>query len=66
MRVLQAKVREQQAEIVSGAPSERRIFELASVQAKRDAAYGIHRYAIESSQLSLNHCIAAEEILLMK
>ena len=46
IRSLQTKVTEMQAEITSGAPSERRIFELAQVQAKRDAAYGIHRFVV--------------------
>jgi hypothetical protein len=42
-RILADKVKELSAEIQSGAPSERRIFELAQMQAKRDAAYGTHR-----------------------
>jgi hypothetical protein len=42
-RILTEKVKDMSAEIQSGAPSERRIFELAQLQAKRDAAYGTHR-----------------------
>jgi chromosome segregation ATPase len=44
IRVLQEKIKELQTEISSGGPNERRIFELASVQARRDAVHGLHRY----------------------
>ena len=43
VRVLSAKNDELQVEINSGAPNERRIFELAELQAKREAIYGQHR-----------------------
>ena len=39
---LKAKNEELVSEIKSGAPSERRIFELAEVQAKREAVHGLH------------------------
>ena len=39
---LKAKNEELVSEIKSGAPSDRRIFELAEVQAKREAAHGLH------------------------
>lgn len=42
VRLLQDKVKELQAEIASGAPAERKIFELANLQARRDAAHGQH------------------------
>ena len=45
VRILSAKNAELQEEISSGAPSERKIFELAKVQANREATYGKHRYA---------------------
>jgi hypothetical protein len=43
VRVLSQKVQELQDEIKSGAPSERKIFELAQVQSKREALHGVHR-----------------------
>jgi chromosome segregation ATPase len=43
VRLLTAKVAEQHDEITSGAPSERKIFELAQSQAKREATHGMHR-----------------------
>ena len=43
VRVLSVKNDELQVEINSGAPNERRIFELAELQAKREAIYGQHR-----------------------
>ena len=43
VRLLSAKNDELQVEINSGAPNERRIFELAELQAKREAIYGQHR-----------------------
>jgi chromosome segregation ATPase len=43
VRVLSHKVHELQEEIKSGAPSDRKIFELAQVQSKRDTMHGIHR-----------------------
>jgi len=42
-RVMQDRIRELESEIASGAPSERRIFELASMQAKRDAVHGVQK-----------------------
>lgn len=41
-RLLSCKVAELQAEINSGAPTERKIFELASMQAKREASLSLH------------------------
>ncbi len=43
VRLLSAKVAELHEEITSGAPSERKIFELAQSQARREATHGIHR-----------------------
>lgn len=43
VRLLSARVAELQEEISSGAPSERKIFELAQSQARREATHGIHR-----------------------
>jgi hypothetical protein len=42
VRVLGSKTQELLTEIKSGAPNEKRIFELAEVQAKREAVHGIH------------------------
>lgn len=44
VRLLSARVAEQHEEISSGAPSDRKIFELAQSQARREATHGIHRY----------------------
>ncbi len=46
VRVLTARVQELQEEITSGAPTERKIFELASIQANRDKTHGHLRYVI--------------------
>ena len=43
VNALTLKLGELQAEIKSGAPTERRIFELAELQAKREAIHGQHR-----------------------
>lgn len=43
-RLLVTKIQELQSEIASGAPTERRIFELAQYQAKRENIQGQHRY----------------------
>lgn len=48
VRVLSQRIQELNTEIASGAPSERKIFELAQTQAKRDAVHGIHRYLFHS------------------
>lgn len=42
-RVMRERIRDLETEISSGAPSERRIFELASMQAKRDAVHGVQK-----------------------
>jgi myosin heavy subunit len=44
VRVLSARVAEMQDEIASGAHNERRIFELAKQQSRREATHNIHRY----------------------
>jgi hypothetical protein len=44
VRVLSAKAQELQEEIKSGAPNERRIFQLAQEQAKRETTHGMYRY----------------------
>lgn len=43
IRVLQAKVNELQSEIASGGPQEKKIFEIATNQARRDHAHGTHK-----------------------
>lgn len=44
LRTLVVRVRELEEEIFSGAPQERKIFELAQSQAKREATHGLHKY----------------------
>lgn len=44
VRNLTQKVQQLQDEISSGAPTERKIFELAEVQSKRETMHGLHRY----------------------
>ena len=44
LRILSQRITELEQEILSGAPSERKIFELASSQAKREATHGLHKY----------------------
>lgn len=44
VRVLTARMAELQDEIASGAHNERRIFELAQQQSRREATHNIHRY----------------------
>lgn len=43
VRILSSKVKELQEEIASGAPTERKIFELAASQSRRDALHGVHK-----------------------
>ena len=49
VRVLSAKVCSLQEEIASGAPTERKIFELAQAQSRRDALNVVHRYLLALS-----------------
>ena len=44
---LAGRVAELQAEIASGAPSERKIFQFAELQSQRDIAQGLHRQVKE-------------------
>jgi hypothetical protein len=46
VRVLTSRVKELEEEIFSGAPQERKIFELAQSQAKREATHGLHKYEL--------------------
>ena len=61
-RVLSLKVSELKAEISSGAPSERRIFELAQVQAKRDASYSMYSDTREIAFQQLQATLAARDL----
>jgi hypothetical protein len=58
VRVLSNRVKELQSEINSGAPSERKIFELAQLQAKRDALHGMHGDSREFAFLQLQKSLA--------
>ena len=53
---------ELQAEISSGAPNERRIFELAQSQARRDALYGIHRDTREMAFSQIQDALAVKDL----
>ena len=54
VRQLSARVAALTDEISSGAPSDRRIFELAQSQAKREATYGMQR-SPQGSHLATFH-----------
>lgn len=59
---LEEKVRSLQTEIASGAPNERRIFELAAVQAKREAGHGKHRDARELAFVQLQEALVRRDM----
>lgn len=62
VRMLSKKNSEMQSEIASGAPNERRIFELAQVQARRDAMYGQHHDTREVAFQQIQHSLAAKDL----
>ena len=66
VRVLSKKNTELQTEIASGAPNERRIFELAQVQARRDAMYGQHSDTREVAFQQIQQSLAAKDLELAK
>ena len=66
MRVLSAKVSELQDEIASGAPSERRIFELAVSQSKRETLHGAHNDTRELAFQQLQAKLAARDLELAR
>jgi chromosome segregation ATPase len=61
-RVLSSKVTELQAEINSGAPSERRIFEIASNQAKREATHNRYSDTREVAFQQLQNTLASKDL----
>ena len=61
-RVLSSKVNELQTEINSGAPSERRIFELASIQAKREATHNRYSDTREVAFQQLQNTLAHKDL----
>jgi len=61
-RVLSAKVNELQTEINSGAPNERRIFELASMQAKREATHSRYSDTREVAFQQLQNTLATKDL----
>eukprot|EP00595_Chromulina_sp_UTEXLB2642_P001288 CAMPEP_0196768294 /NCGR_PEP_ID=MMETSP1095-20130614/42571_1 /TAXON_ID=96789 ORGANISM="Chromulina nebulosa, Strain UTEXLB2642" /NCGR_SAMPLE_ID=MMETSP1095 /ASSEMBLY_ACC=CAM_ASM_000446 /LENGTH=354 /DNA_ID=CAMNT_0042137661 /DNA_START=977 /DNA_END=2038 /DNA_ORIENTATION=- len=65
-KLLSAKVVELQKEIASGAPSERRIFELAQTQAKRDGFHNIHSDNREVAFQQLQDTLAQKDLELAK
>eukprot|EP01035_Chromulina_nebulosa_P018385 gene18385-24084_t len=65
-KLLSAKVVELQKEIASGAPSERRIFELAQTQAKRDGFHSIHSDNREVAFQQLQDTLAQKDLELAK
>lgn len=63
-RVLSARVQELQAEIASGAPSERRIFELARVQSQREATHSMHSDTRELAFHQLQTTLSSKDLQL--
>ncbi len=51
-----------QTEISSGAPNEKRIFELAALQAKREAGNNVHRDARELAFVQLQEALVARDL----
>lgn len=64
VRVLSARVQELQAEISSGAPSERRIFELARVQSQREATHSLHSDTREVAFQQLQSALSSKDLQL--
>lgn len=61
IRSLSQRVKELEEEIISGAPSERKIFELAQAQAKREATHGLHKDNRELVLQQLQEVLAAKD-----
>lgn len=61
VRTLSAKNQELMEEIQSGAPTERKIFELAQTQSRRDAMYGMHNDTRELAFQQLQSKLAARD-----
>jgi hypothetical protein len=61
-RGLTSKVKILQDEISSGAPNERRIFELAQTQAKREAQQGTHRDVRELAFVQLQEALVSRDM----
>jgi hypothetical protein len=66
VRTLSAKVSELQEEIHSGAPQERKIFELAASQAKRENTHGAHNDTREIAFAQLQNKLAAKDLELAR
>jgi len=62
VRLLTARNEELQTEIASGAPNERRIFELAELQARREAMYGQFSDTRELAFQQLQAALAARDL----
>ena len=62
VRTLSAKVAELHEEISSGAPTERKIFELALSQAKRENLHGVHNDTREIAFVQLQNKLAAKDL----
>ncbi len=60
--ILGEKIKVLQEEISSGAPNERRIFELAASQAKREAIHGSHRDARELAFIQLQEALMTRDM----
>jgi len=63
-RVLSQRVQELQAEISSGAPSERKIFEFARIQSQREAAHSAHSDTRELAFHQLQSTLSAKDLQL--
>ena len=64
VRILQQRVVDLQAEIASGAPSERRIFELARVQSQREATHSVHSDTREVAFQQLQQALSSKDLQL--
>lgn len=62
VRILTAKVASLTEEISSGAPTERRIFELAQTQARREATHGLHNDSRSVAFLQLQQALAEKDL----
>lgn len=62
VKQLAKKKDELQTEIASGAPNERRIFEIAQAQSKRDTLYGQHKDSREVAFLQIQEVLAAKDL----
>merc|ERR1711871_817686 len=62
VKQLSKKKEELQTEIESGAPNERRIFEIAKAQSKRDTMYGQHRDSREIAFSRIQQALAAKDL----